>query len=76
VIRLAKVNKSALVEAVKEPLRLLVLAVIPFGIAWLGGLPYEGAIVVTVALKFLDKFFHQLGKNTDRAGLIKGITRF
>ena len=73
---MVKVNKSALVEAVKEPLRLLVLAVIPFGIAWLGGLPYEWAVVATVALKFLDKFVHQLGKNTDRVGLVKGITRF
>lgn len=63
-------------EATKEPLRLLVLALIPFGMAYLTEFPYGWAIVATVILRWLDKILHELGKSTASEGLTKGLTRF
>lgn len=71
-----KIEVNVLWEAIKEPLRLLVLAVIPFVIAWLGGLPYEWAAGATVALRFIDKLLHELGKEKESKALIGGLTRF
>jgi hypothetical protein len=56
------VDKKILWEALKEPLRLLVLAVIPFAIAYFTILPYEWAIAITVLLRFIDKWLHELEK--------------
>lgn len=71
-----KVEASALFEAVKEPLRLLVLAVIPFVITWLGGLSYEWAVGATVVLRFIDKLLYELGKAKENKVLVGGLTRF
>jgi len=68
--------KTALWEAVKEPLRILVLAVIPFAIAYLTEVSYEWAVVAVVVLRFVDKFLHQLGKEKESEGLTLGLTRF
>ena len=72
--------KQALWEATKEPLRLLVLAVIPFGIAYFTELPYEWAGIITFLLRYIDKLLHEIGKaevtKSENNLLIKGLTRF
>ncbi len=69
-------TKEALWKAVKEPLRLLVLAIIPFVLAYLGTINYQWAAVITAGLKFVDKLLHEIGKETDNNILMKGITGF
>jgi hypothetical protein len=73
-------DKQVLWEAVKEPLRLLVLALIPFAITYFASLPYEWAVLATVVLRFIDKLMHELGKEfstkTEESSLLKGLTRF
>jgi len=72
--------KNALFEAVKEPLRLLVLALIPFAITYFASLPYGWAVAATIVLRFLDKWLHEIAKvgvvkNEGILG-IKGLTGF
>jgi len=69
-------NKTAIWKAIKEPLRLLVLAIIPFVIAYFGPMSYGWAVILTAMLKFIDKLLHEVGKSTGSAALITGITRF
>ena len=68
---MAKVDKNALYEAVKEPVRLLVLAIVPFGIAWLGGLNYEWALIATAVLRFVDKYLHNLAPKGESGGIVR-----
>ena len=63
-------------EAIKEPLRLLVLALIPFGVVYFQGLSYEWAVLAVVVLRFLDKLLHEYGKVSESDNLTKGLTRF
>lgn len=67
--------KAVLWKAAKEPLRLLVLAVIPVAAVYFNDLPYEWAAVAVVLLRLLDKFLHELGKEKDNR-LVKGLTQF
>ena len=69
-------NKEIIWEAIKEPLRLLVLAVIPFAIAYFVVLPYEWAVIATVVLRFIDKLLHEIGRVEKNKGLVAGLTRF
>ena len=75
-------DKKALIEALKEPLRLLVLALIPFALAWLTELQYDWAIGMTVLLRFIDKWLHESAKleakktRNDGYGGMTGITGF
>lgn len=69
-------NRQALIEAIKEPLRLLVLAVIPFAAMYFTELGTEWALLIVVVLRFIDRYLHELGKETNREVLVKGITRF
>jgi hypothetical protein len=73
-------TKSLLWEAVKEPLRLLVLAVIPLLLAYLGTLSYEWAGVLIVLLRLIDSIMHEVGKvettKTVESPLLTGLTRF
>ena len=65
-------------EAVKEPLRLLVLAVIPFALAYLNTISYQWATIALLVLRGLDKFLHEVGKKEGsiNTNLVKGLTRF
>ena len=65
-----KYDWKPLIEAIKEPLRLLVLAVIPFAISYVSEFGYEWAGVVVVFLRFVDKYLHKSGIAE------KGLTRF
>ena len=63
-------------EAAKEPLRLLVLAILPVLIVSLGKLSYWWAGVAIVLLRLLDSVLHEVGKETNNETLTKGLTRF
>jgi len=66
----------ALWEAAKEPLRLLVLAILPVLTAYLGDLSYWWAGVAIILLRLLDSILHEVGKETNNETLTKGLTRF
>lgn len=67
---------EALWKAAKEPLRLLVLSILPVLITYLGQLDYQWAVIGTLLLRLADKFLHEIGKETDNKSLTKGLTRF
>ncbi len=68
--------KNPIFEAVKEPLRLLVLAVIPFGVAYFTSLSYEWAGVAVLILRLIDKLLHEVGKAKENESLTLGLVRF
>jgi len=63
-------------EAAKEPLRLLVLSVLPVLITSLNELSYWWAALAIVLLRLLDSVLHEVGKETNNETLTKGLTRF
>ena len=73
-------TKEIIWEAIKEPLRLLALAIIPVSLVYVQGLSYEWAGVLIFILRFIDKLLHEQGKLlADKNGeslLEKGLTRF
>ena len=73
-----EMNKSVLWEAIKEPLRLLVLAIIPAILAYTETISGQWAVILTLVLRGVDKFLHELGKTEGaiNTNLIKGLTRF
>lgn len=71
-----KFDKKVFFEAVKEPLRLLALALIPFVLAYLKTISYEWVVVLVTLLRFADKYLHELGKEEKNENLVKGLTRF
>lgn len=68
--------KQPLWEASKEPLRLLVLAVVPVLVTIAADLPKEYAAVAVLALRFVDSWLHNVGKVTGNENQIKGLARF
>jgi len=67
---------EAIFEASKEPLRLLLLAVIPIGLAYVKTIPYEWAGVLILVLRLIDSVLHEVGKVKKSEFLIKGLTQF
>jgi len=67
---------KALLEASKEPLRLLVLAIIPIGMAYVKTIPYEWAGILIVLLRLIDSVLHEVGKEKKNDRLELGLTRF
>jgi hypothetical protein len=63
-------------EATKDPLRLLVLAIIPFILVYFETINTQWAVVITVVLKYIDKILHEIGKETGSENLTKGLVRF
>lgn len=72
--------KLALIEAVKELLRVIVLAAIPLLIDGLIADAINWRIIgITAAiagLRFIDKLLHEYGKETENEQLTKGLTQF
>lgn len=73
--------KPALIEGLKELLRVIMLAVIPVAISSLennGSVDIKTILLVAgvAFLRFLDKVMHEWGKILDDEMVIKGITRF
>jgi len=73
-------NKQVVWEAVKEPLRLLVLAIISLAIMSLTDMNWEYAPMMVVGLRFVDSLMHEVGKErstkTEESKLLKGLVRF
>jgi len=67
-----KIDWDALWEACKEPLRWLVLAIIPFLIAFFSGISYGWAALVIVILRIIDSYLHQQAPK----GVAGGLARF
>jgi hypothetical protein len=67
---------DAIWEACKEPLRLLVLAIIPFGLAFLTEVTWPQAGVLLLVLRFIDKYLHEIGAAKKESSLTLGLTRF
>ena len=67
---MAKKNLNPVLEALKEPARLCVLAILPIGITYFAGLDASWAIAATLLLKTIDKYLHKSGT------LELGLTRF
>jgi hypothetical protein len=65
-----------IIAALKEPLRLLVLAIIPFALAYFQAIDAQWALIMVMALRFGDKYLHELGKEKGDEMLKKGIVRF
>lgn len=68
-------------EAIKEMLRVIVLAIIPVVILQVTNNSYDFKAVAVVAviagLRFIDKFLHEVGKAKEGdSHLTKGLTRF
>lgn len=65
---------KALKEAIKFPLRQLVLAIIPVVLAYIKVLPYEWSGMLYGLLAFFDKYLHELWKGEKAKP--KGIVPF
>ena len=77
-----KINWELVWEAVKEPLRLIVLAIIPFIVTSIAGIDAQWAIYATLVLRMIDSYLHQIAKEepakSRNEGLlgIRGLTGF
>lgn len=73
-----KINWKALWEAVKEPLRWFVIALIPVLINWISGQPWnvEAIGVVIAVIRIVDKMLHDYGKEVGNTTIEGGLTRF
>jgi len=71
-------NKEAVLEAIKEPLRLLMLALLPLLVNWISGQPWnvEFITVIVIILRAVDKILHDIGTQTGNETLKGGLTRF
>jgi hypothetical protein len=71
-------SKAALWEAIKEPLRLLVIALLPLVVNWLSGQPWntEFIAIAVIVLRAIDKILHDYGKESGNTVLEGGLTRF
>lgn len=68
---------SVLWESLKEPLRILLLGIV----SWLvtvvvPQIPAQYIPVITLILKLVDEYLHQVGKDTKNDALLTGLTRF
>lgn len=74
------INKTALIEGLKELGRVALLAIIPVVIDQLtaGAINFRliGIIAAIAILRAVDKFLHEKGMLEDNATLVKGITQF
>jgi len=77
-----KIEWNLVWEAVKEPLRLIVLAIIPFIVTSIAGIDAQWAIYATLVLRMIDSYLHQIAKEepakSRNEGLlgIRGLTGF
>lgn len=78
VITVKPEDRKVLWEAVKEPLRLGVLAVVSFAVVYVAGLENqtEFTVALTAVLRFVDKLLYEYGKANSSEDLAKGLTRF
>ena len=66
-----KFDWPALLEAVKEPLRWLVLSIIPVAIAWASELSYGWAGLLVVLLSIVDGYLHEQAPKGEAGGIVR-----
>ncbi len=66
-----KFDAKTLFEAIKEPLRLLVLAIIPVLLVYFGQINTEWAAVLLLLLRLIDKYLHLLEPEGKSGGLVR-----
>jgi hypothetical protein len=77
-----KLDWKIIWEAVKEPLREAVLAVIPLILAWLGTITAPWAIALYAILRFIDSYLHEHANaqpaktRNEGIGGVTGLTGF
>ena len=72
-----KIDWVKLLEAVKEPLRWVAIAIIAYVIdAIVPQMKPEYIPYVMIALRFVDKWLHDIGKVTENEVLTGGLVRF
>jgi hypothetical protein len=78
VARKKKIDYSGLWEAVKEPVRLLIMGVVSWFLSRLAPVADQNIQVAVsiLVLRTIDKLLHQWGKATDKGWAVKGLTRF
>jgi len=67
---------TALWETAKEPLRYLVLAIIPVLITYFTKSEAVWAAIAVIVLRLLDKLIYEYGKAIEDDDVAKGLTRF
>jgi hypothetical protein len=76
------IDWKALWESVKEPLRVLLLAVISYFIVVIAQLPYKWAVIATVVLRIIDGYLHEVAvkepasTRNEGIGGVTGLTGF
>ena len=65
-----KINWKIVWESVKEPLREIVMAIIPFVLAYLEKIPAEWAAILYLVIRAIDKYLHE------SKTMVKGLTGF
>lgn len=71
-----KIQAPVVWEAIKEPLREIVLAAIPGALAYLQTINLPWAIGLYLLLRGIDSWLHEEGKVKENPTLVTGITRF
>ena len=78
--KIKEINWKPLTEAIKELLRVVLLAILPLLIVMTEEGIYDPRLIKVVgllaALRFLDKWLHEEGKVKGDKNLEKGLTRF
>lgn len=71
-------DKSQILEIIKEPLRVFLLAIIAGIVSYLttSELSTELIAILTIILRSLDKVIHDYGKSKDDDFVAGGLTRF
>ena len=64
-------NWKLLWEAAKEPLRLLVLSIIPVLLVTLGEIHTVWAFIIIAILRFVDKYLHLQAPEGESGGLVR-----
>jgi hypothetical protein len=67
-----KIEWNTIWEAVKEPLREIVMAIIPLALERLAALPDVWAVVLYLAIRGVDQYLHE----QEKAGVAGGLTQF
>jgi hypothetical protein len=67
---------TALWETSKEPLRYLVIAIIPVLLTYLGKVDAQWAIIAIIVLRLIDKFLHEYKSTIETEGEYKGLVGF
>jgi hypothetical protein len=71
-------SKDILLEVIKEPLRLLIISLLPLVINWISGQPWntEFISIAIIIIRAIDKILHDYGKVVGNTTLEGGLTRF